>query len=228
MFCAEHLSQAQLFSVSFGQTGPDERAEQAESAAEERHTERASADGAADSAPKRSGDRPPVTGESEDQASDVLAEKLHQAFEKIRDRAKESSKRAALRWPQISVYYLHGKLLSRPYYTIVPRAPRESEGEAPAHPDFVITDTVVEKAIVSDGPVFVELAAHFKDCFESLKNRWLRSIDLHFLTYAGLIAINERLPTQEERNLTTFTIDGDRFVSVDAAEVKPRLRHERW
>ena len=224
IFCEQHRSQAQLFSATFG--SDDEHG-----------------DGQAGLGPgitltkgrPTSGRRPAfardggalMTTEAEPELTgSELARMVRDSFDKIRERAKALAIRDAARWPQISIYYLHDRLHTRAYYSIIPEA---GEGES-SPSSFKLVDEPVQEAITGDGLVLSRLEELFVERAESLRGRTLQTLDLHLLTYAGLIAINEHFPNQREENLATFALGagGEGFTAVDPAEVSARLRHMRW
>lgn len=220
MFCERHRSQAELFSASFGHSAGDG------------HGESTSAEPAYPSlSASQTSDAPepfPVRQDATASATTIdiagLTARVAVAFDKIRERAREHAERDANRWPQISIYCLHDRLHARPYYSIIPR---NRDMEAPLS-TYLLTENRVLDAVSDSGDVFAELVEQFEQRRDRLTQRDVQTLDLHFLTYAGLIVINEHLPDQSEKNLVTFELKDQKFVQVDAAEVRDRLRHERW
>ncbi len=218
MFCEKHRNQAELFSASFG-PAPGEESDASTSGAPGDPSRPASPISAPASATTTG-----ATVVATRIDTDGLISRVAAAFDKIRDRAREHAERDANRWPQISIYCLHDRLHARPYYSIVPR---NQDGAAPLR-TYLLTENRVLDAVSDGGDVFAELVEQFEQQRERLTQRELQTLDIHFLNYAGLIAINEHLPDQTERNLVTFELKDQEFVRVAAAEVHDRLRHERW
>jgi len=153
-----------------------------------------------------------------------LAVAMANAMEKIRERAAVDAQRDHSRWPQISVYYMHDRLLCRAYYSIIPHAAGVGAPEA----SFGVADPCVANALAEGGVIFQRFAAVFEDHAPRLRDRSLQTLDLHLLTYAGVVAINEHLPNQDEHNLASFALREGEFLPVEAAEVRQRVAHERW
>ena len=91
-----------------------------------------------------------------------------------------------------------------------------------------MTSRELATALRANGSVFCAFAEQMERADERLRERKVQTLDLHFLTYAGLVAINENLPTQRERNLATFALRHGPFEQVDATDVVERLCHDRW
>lgn len=247
MFCADHHRQAQIFSASFQSSESDEPEARAPRAAppdvatpSSPGSESANmglpevGPGAQPTNEHPRTRRPSTTTsslrvdeepyESNDTSREALAYRVVTALEKVRSRAREHVQRDANRWPQISIYLVHNKLLARPYYTIVP----VTHDHVHAGPTFAVTDHEVLDALGQGGVVFDDLAKRFEENLEALRSRELQTLDVHLLNYAGVIAINQHFPSQREVNLVAFALQGDAFRRVDLEDVRPRLRHRRW
>jgi hypothetical protein len=86
----------------------------------------------------------------------------------------------------------------------------------------------VARALAPAGEVFAALVRILKEYGESLADQRIQTVDLHFLTYTGLIAINLHVPDQIDQNLVAFELkDGD-IVQTTADAVRHRLGHRRW
>jgi hypothetical protein len=219
IFCARHRAQAQRFSLSFG---TQEDASEAEPTAADIESEPAPAEPALPPQPEPSA--PPVAApeRTADEAGEeraVLAAAFHAAFDALRTRLTDEADPG--RWPQLSLYFLDDTLHCRAYFSIVP-------GE-PSDPAFALDEAHVHAALANGGVVFEELHAQFSACAGRLRQRTLQTLDVHFLTYAGLIAINAHPPGRKVENLVTFELEGGEFheVALDD-DVRALMRHEHW
>jgi hypothetical protein len=208
IFCEAHRSRAQLFARSFaaGETTATTPTE-LEHAVEAAHP-----------APSAAPAHTPTPAERAIEAS-PLHHSVLDAFARIAAHAKA---RTESRWPQISIYFVGEKLLARPYYSIVPS--RAGERASGLSPDSDALRLALEPA----SPVMQEIVARFAERTDDLKSRKLQSLDLHLLTYAGLVALNENPLGKAEKNLAVFDLNGGKIERTTLDAVRPRLRHDRW
>jgi hypothetical protein len=237
-FCEEHLQQAKVFSATFA--APEGDAESAEAPTATESGDAPSAARPASAPPRqRRGTVATTTGKfaleevvfaPNDLSAAALAYRLERLFEQVRARAAGHAERDANRWPQLSVYTLHDKLLARAYYTIIPAA-QGGEGAGPsatAVPTYELDAAALSEALGPQGVVFEALAHAFAENKAALLARQVQTLDVHLMTYAGLVAITKHLANQRDEQVATFVFEGGAFKSVAAAEVTGRLRHDRW
>lgn len=144
-------------------------------------------------------------------------------FEHVVAHCESQDEKEAARWPQISVYFLNDHWHARPYYAIVPR--RDGEENATVVP-FTMADA--RPAFKPGRPIFDTLAEQFEAHLDELEKHQLQQLDIHFITYAGVIAINAHQKTSSDRNLATFKLENGEFVPTDLDEVQGRLRRPAW
>lgn len=252
MFCTTHQQQAKLFAAAFAEGGSPEGGDTTEASLPEVAPPPENSRSSRGTTRSRRTRRLSTTTTSlrreeellfdpSDTSREALAYRINECLEKVRNRAREQGERDGERWPQISVYTLYNEVIARPYYSIIPRAAKAAtmgEGAGSTNRDdsdlqsaghtYRVTDNRIIDAMANGGVVFDAFADLFEDRLHALQERQVQTLNIHFLTYAGLIAINEHLPDQRERNLTTFYIQGSEFVETPAEEVRHRLHHERW
>jgi hypothetical protein len=243
IFCARHREAAQRFSLSFGkqedgvEAPPDATAADESSAdtappdapppepppPDEPTPETAAPDEAAveTTVPEPTAPAPTPTPEHDEERA-VLAAAFHTAFDALRTRLKEHAD--PTRWPQLSIYFLNDALHCRAYFSIVPR----TEDEPPA-PLYALDEDRLHAALATGGAVFEELYARYAEHTEPLRCHTVQTVDVHFLTYAGLIAINSHPQAGKTHNLTTLKLDGDEFRKVELDDdVRALMRHDHW
>jgi len=226
IFCIQHRDQAQRFSLSFGkqEDGEDEPPAKSPDPAAAKDPDAAGPGSEPATAP------PTMRSEAEleeertelDQERAVLAAAFHPAFDELRTRLHDQAD--PLRWPQLSLYFLDDALHCRAYFSILPH----DEDEVPA-PMFALDEDRVHAALAADGIVFGELYARYREYTEALREQSLQTLDVHFLTYAGLIAINGHPPGRKMQNLATLKLVGNEFRKVELDEdARALMRHDHW
>ncbi len=133
----------------------------------------------------------------------------------------EANKRQ--RWPVISIYYASETLLARAYFAIVP-----SSGKDPECTPLNINGTRLKEALTTGGIVHHVLVEQFEASVAALKTQQLDSLDVHFVTYAGVIAINRHRSGERDKNLATLIQTEQGFEVTTVEAVRPRLQHQRW
>ena len=158
----------------------------------------------------------------------VLPPGVNRAVELTLDAFAELSRGVDLaaptdRWPQISIYCLQNQLLARTYYSVVPQI-----AAAAAAPRFNLQHPALRAAMAPSGTLLKEIATHFAAHEAELRRQEAQTLDLHFLTYAGLVAINLHRAGQRDLNLASLEVEeaGLRPAPLDA--VRARLFHKRW
>lgn len=154
-------------------------------------------------------------------SANVVSELVQNVFAQIA--TPPAADAPLIRWPQISIYYLQDQLYGRPYYCVVPQAARTASGarldlQAPA----------VQQAMRDDGMLMKDFVQRFGEYEAELKRRHIQTLDLHFLTYTGLVAINLHRAAQKDLNLATYRVTGDALEPVPLADVRPLMQHQRW
>lgn len=232
IFCAQHREQAQRFSLSFGKQDEDETAAESPPTGRET-TAKTDANEKTEKSEKAEKPRPvepegapadtaPAHAELDEERA-VLAAAFHPAFDALRTRLKEEADLE--RWPQLSIYFLEDTLYCRAYFSVIPRS---ADGEPPP-PVYALHDERLHAALAAGGIVFEELYARYSVKVEALRDLSLQTLDVHFLTYAGLIAINGHPPGRAHENLVTFDLDGDDFRAIELDDdVRARMRHDHW
>ncbi|MFC1609390.1 hypothetical protein ACFL6C_00390 [Myxococcota bacterium] len=144
-------------------------------------------------------------------------------WETVRKRLAAGNDADANRWPQISVYYLEDRLFARPYFSIVP-APDDN----PSLSLLDLSSTAVASALAQGGNVLEAIVELFETHLDDLKTHTIQTLDVHFVTYAGLIAINRHAPGEKDINLITFETRESGLAAVPIDDVRQRLRHTQW
>jgi hypothetical protein len=206
LFCARHRAQAAFFSQTFAPTAPA---------------------GGAGETPAV--DTPPRADESSPHADEPpRSPAVARCAQLVAEALAELSKSAAPavsgdRWPQISVYYLQEQLYARTYYSVVP-----AQAASATQPRIDLQHPALRAAMAPTGRILTELLAHFAANEAVLKRRHVQTLDLHFLTYAGLVAINLHKAGSKDVNLLTLAVSEDGLTPVTLDSVRPRLFHKRW
>jgi hypothetical protein len=203
IFCDAHREQATRFSLAFGRQDGDRSL-------------------AARPAEEGDGDQTLANGASLNDDRRVLAAAFHAAFHDLRQRPAEHT--GPERWPQLSLYLLDQVLHCRAYFSIIPRA-----GESQPGHTYLLDDDRVFAAVAVGGVVFERLHPLYDQHLGELERQDLQTLDVHFLTYAGLVAINAHPAGGKPINLVTFALESDGFheTALDD-EVRARMRHTYW
>ncbi|MEE8410066.1 MAG: hypothetical protein V3T05_10695 [Myxococcota bacterium] len=200
MFCSDHYRQAATFSLAFGQ-----------------QDQLPATGDAADNASSRP--RGTVSGDDRNSFNELVLG----VFEHVVEKSESKENEVNPRWPQISVYYLNDCWHARPYYAVVPRRDGGDHGSVAP---FAMADA--RRDFEPGRMVFDALVEQFETHLDDLKNHQVQALDIHFITYAGVIAINAHHPNRADRNLATFKLEGGEFVPTELDEVSERFRRPAW
>ncbi len=239
MFCPDHQNRARAFSLAFGkQEGPDSH-----SAVDQDNQEEAK-DTAAGRPPgqdrrkkgsdrrrkgsdrrKKGSERPkeaPERDEESDPERFLIASLLQNRFSEVRKRLAEQTD--GNRWPLISFYVLDNELHARNYYAIIPTGDGNPNNSATLELNAIF----LEEAMSPDGALFAAIARQVGRHREALTKGDVQTLDVHFLTYAGVVAINRHPQSGKDENLVCFDCDGIGLSEAPIDHIRQRLRHQRW
>lgn len=213
LFCANHKARAAAFSVQFGLGNVDQSPGEGDEQAGPRHG----------GARKEAEGDPSVasTEEVPEGPPSKLITLLGETLERTRTRLSPEAARGRWRWTKICFYFQGGELLARAFFCAAPPAEKGSD-----FPD--LRSEIWPRALAANSPARTELLRRFAACEGALRDKSLAALELHFVTYAGLVAICERAPEEPEHKVTLFDVDGDECVATTAADARERLGHDRW
>jgi hypothetical protein len=124
-----------------------------------------------------------------------LAAAIEATLEQLRARPD-----GEMRAPEISVYYLRGKLLARAYFSATPNPTKKAASDGP-----------ISVTLAPGGEVFDAFAQAFLERIERLKKGEVESLAIEISPQADIINVSVRYPEKPRQVLHCFIRDGSRF-----------------